>query len=131
MTLVVDSISNLFPFVQSGYILSLCYKSFIRGAVTIIKDHKIIMVNLITYDLGPRLLDHINVLVFKCKVEAGRQEAVDMRRMSADRRRCTVVAETAQLGVSHGPQNDSLGTLCTKETVHSTREESMTLRAGE
>lgn len=107
--------------------MGLCYKSFIRGAVTIIKDHKVIMVNLITYDLGPRLLDHIDVLVFKGKIEAGWQEAVDMRRMGANRRRGTIVAETTQLGVSHGPQHDGLRALCAKKTVHCAVEESMTL----
>lgn len=87
------------------------------------------MVNLISYDLGPRLLDHIDVLVFKCEVEAGRQEAVNMRRTSVNRRRCVIIAETTKLGVSHGPKHDGLRTLCANEAIYCTLEEGMTLRA--
>lgn len=73
----------VFPFVtsnlQRGYNQDLCYESFIRGAVAIVKDHKIVMVNLISYDLDPRLLDQIDIFIFKREIKARRWEAVDMR----------------------------------------------------
>lgn len=101
----------------------------LSSAVSIVEDHEIIVVNLISHDLGPRLLNHIDVLVFKCKVEARRQEAVDMRRMPLNRRGCTVVAKATQLGVSHGPQYGGLRTFWAKKTVHCALEEGVTLRA--
>lgn len=103
----------------------------LRGAVSIVKDHEIIVVHFVSYDLGPRLLNHVDILVFKCNVKAWRQEAVDMRRMALNRRGCTVVAEATQLGVSHGPQYDSLRNLRAKKTVHCALEEGMTLWAME
>lgn len=66
--------------------MSPCYKSFVRGAVTIVKGHKIIMVNLISYDLDPRLLGHIDVLILNRKVKAWRREAVDMGRVGMNTR---------------------------------------------
>lgn len=41
-------------------------QSFIRSAFTIVKDHKIIVVNLVSHDVQPRLLDQIDNIILKC-----------------------------------------------------------------
>lgn len=75
--------------------MMLCYKSFIGGTVTIVKDHKIVMVHLVSYDSSPRLFDRLDSLILECQIKARRRKAVDVRRMAVKSRRRTVITEPA------------------------------------
>jgi hypothetical protein len=97
-------------------------QSFIGGTVTVIEDHEIVMVHLISYDSSPRLLDRIYDLVLESQIKTRRREAEDMRRMGVKSRRRTVVTEPSHLMILHGPEHDGLRTLCSEQTVHRTFE---------
>jgi hypothetical protein len=75
--------------------MMLCYKSFIGGTVTIVKDHKIGMVHLVSYDSSPRLFDRLDSLILERQIKARRRKAVDVRRMGVKSRRRTVITEPA------------------------------------
>lgn len=102
-------------------------QSFIRGAFTVFKDHEIIVVDLISHDVHPRLFDNINNVIFKRQIKAGWREAEDMRRVDLDSRLCAISSEPTELGIPHRPQHDGVRTFCFDEPVDSPLKEFLAL----
>jgi hypothetical protein len=84
------------------------------------------MVHLISYDISPSLLDHVNDLILPCQVKTGRWEARDMGRVLVNGSRRPVITESARLSVSHGPEYHGLRTFGVEKPVDSTLKESVT-----
>lgn len=105
--------------------------SFINGTLTVTEDHKVIMVDLVSYDINPRLLDHIDKVILERQIKARRREAEDMWRVRLKGCFWARVAESAQLVVPHGPQHNGLGPFCLHQTVNGTLEKNVALRVWE
>jgi hypothetical protein len=105
----------------NGAILEL----IVRCTFAIVKDHKVIMVHFISYDLSPSLLDHVNDLILPCQVKTGRWEAIDMGRVLVNGSRGPVITESTRLGISHGPEYHGLRTFGVEKPVDSTFKQSV------
>ena len=105
--------------------------SFIDGTFTVTEDHKVIMIDLVSYDINPRLLDHIDNVILERQVKARRREAEDMRRVRLKGCFWARVAKSAQLVIPHGPQHNGLGSFCLHQPVNGTFEKAVALRACE